>query len=104
MKKTEINNASVFAVKPPLLQQYYAHNKGHFLRARHICPSRTILHCALNEQTASSHRSYFMPHLLNAQAALQVYKYACTIFIIDGLGNAMWSLTMPVSRFRMASF
>ena len=30
--------------------------------------------------------------------------YACALLIIDGLGNATWSSTMPVSRFRTASF
>ena len=44
-----------------------------------------------------------MPHLLNAHAALQVYKYAYTLFIIDGLGHTTWSSMMPVSRSRMAS-
>ena len=37
-------------------------------RATH--PSRTILHDALNGKTASSNCSCFMPHLLNARAAL----------------------------------
>ena len=36
-----------------------------------IRPFRTILHDALNGQTASSDRPYFMPNFLNARAALQ---------------------------------
>ena len=30
--------------------------------------------------------------------------YACVLLIIDGLGHATWSSTMPVSRSRTASF
>ena len=57
-------------------------------------PSRTILHGVLNEQTASSHRSGFMPLLLNA--APQVYKYSAHyVAIIDWLGHATRSSTMP---------
>ena len=28
-------------------------------------------------------------------STLQVFKYACVLFIIDGLGHATWSLMMP---------
>ena len=49
-------------------------------------PSRTILYDALNGQTASSHRSRFMPHLPNAcKRSTEGYKYACAR-LIDGLG------------------
>ena len=44
-----------------------------------IRPSRTILHDALNEQTASTDRSCFMPL---SRAAPQVYKNACPLCII----------------------
>ena len=52
----------------------------------------------------SSFHDVFKFNAAISRAAPQVYKYACALFIIDGLGHATLSLTMPVSRSRTASF
>ena len=50
--------------------------------------SKTILHNALNGQTASNNHLYFMSHLLNVHVQHHKCKYACTL-LIDGLGHLM---------------
>ena len=51
--------------------------------------------------------TYAWPRVACARAAagdISQKLYACALFIIDGLGHATWSSTMPVSRSRTASF
>ena len=79
------------------------------------CPSRTILHDVLNGQTATSNPNSrhlhltHMPHVdIVDHASCNIHGwqggwvtklyYACALFIIDGLGHATWSSTMPVSQ------
>ena len=84
------------------------------------CPSRTILHDVLNGQTATSNPNSRQLHLTHVpkvdivgHAPYNIHGwrggwvtklFACALFIIDGLGHATWSSTMPVSRYQTASF
>ena len=77
-----------------------------------IRPSRTILHDVLNGQTATSNqnsRQLPLTHVAHVDivghALYNIHGwregwvtklYACTLFIIDGLGHATWSSMMLV--------
>ena len=63
---------------------------------------RTILHDALNGQWWRTSISSVTHSLLPGGWVTKLY--ACALLIIDGLGHATWSSTMPVSRSRTAPF
>ena len=65
----------------------------HILRILCQCACAEIGHVASRVACARGRR-----------AGISQKLYACALFIIDGLGHATWSSTMPVSRSRTAFF
>ena len=114
MKSTKVQNPRCIPrVKPIMRARLLATHRGAAVAASCIVwdkaePAiRTILHDALIGQNIRM-RTWISPVTHSRNARLPrgwVTKlYACALLIIDGLGHATWSSTMPVSRSRTAPF